>query len=502
MPFRRPLTLRALVLIGSGLLSVCGIVAAVALIVMTSYLHGVSQTVSEAVNSVVATEELQKSLLEYSKDRMLVAVGSNGVREEAIAALEEEIQHWYVRIERHASTLEERHVIDEVQDLIDGYISSRHVPSMTSNDPREVMRLGIEYLDPARARIRDLVMLNKQQADHAMAEIERQDRFADRLGVTISGLLILLIVALLFGLRAQVYKPLMAIGKALKSFGQGRLETRTLAKGPVEIQEISRVFNEMADGLERGRADNLRFIAAVAHDLRNPISAIKMSFDLVNSPGFSDDGQRREIERIAMRQLDQLDQLVGDLLDRSRIESGKFSLDRQKRDLRIDVEQATQLYAKVSRIHTLDLKLPAGAVRCEYDSLRVSQVLNNLIGNAIKYSPNGGRVEVSLGQCGAEAVIEVRDQGIGIAPDEVDRIFEPFRRSKATRDTIPGVGLGLAVARRLVEAHGGLLEVVSTVGSGSTFRVRLPALAVASAEAGSNVAYLSPSASDLVARGG
>jgi signal transduction histidine kinase len=115
------------------------------------------------------------------------------------------------------------------------------------------------------------------------------------------------------------------------------------------------------------------------------------------------------------------------------------------------------------------------------DALRIEQVLTNLVSNAIKYSPRGGRVEVTLEQPGTEAILNVVDQGVGIPSDDQAHIFEPFRRSGASRELVPGAGLGLFVARRIVEAHGGRIEVESRPGAGSTFRVHLPLTAVSKA---------------------
>jgi signal transduction histidine kinase len=111
-------------------------------------------------------------------------------------------------------------------------------------------------------------------------------------------------------------------------------------------------------------------------------------------------------------------------------------------------------------------------VRC--DGTRISQVLNNLLNNAIKYSPRGGRVQVELSTAPDAARVSVTDSGVGIPATELESIFEPFRRSSTTRDTIPGIGLGLAVGRRIIEAHGGRIEVHSEEGIGTTFRLSLP----------------------------
>ncbi|WP_437589050.1 sensor histidine kinase [Sorangium sp. So ce1000] len=110
--------------------------------------------------------------------------------------------------------------------------------------------------------------------------------------------------------------------------------------------------------------------------------------------------------------------------------------------------------------------------RC--DPARIAQVLNNLISNAIKYSPQRGEITVSVGEDRDRAFVTVADQGIGIEPEDVERIFEPFRRVGACRELVPGVGLGLWLARRIAEAHGGSLGMSSAPGQGSVFRIELP----------------------------
>lgn len=501
MPFRAPLSLRALVLIGSGLLSVCGIVAVAALVMTTTYLHRASVTISEAVNSVVSAEELQKLLLEYSRDRMALAIGHDVITQEAVDETEKRIRHGYTRIEMHASTADEQAMVVDVQRLIDAYIGTRPREVKDLN-PEEVFADSKRYLDPARAKIRDLVMLNQRQAADAQAMIDTQDRLAYRVGIVISAALVLIILAVLYGLRVHLYKPLMVLRRAMQVFGQGNVEARAHAGGPIEIREIARVFNDLADGLKLSRENQYRFLAAVAHDLRNPLNALRMAFELVCQGPPADGALKEEVEAIAKRQIDQLDQMVGDLLDRSRLEAGKFSLRFEKRDLRLDVEQAAALHRQVSPSHRIVCATRDTPVRLEYDSLRLSQVLNNLIGNAIKYSPSGGTVTIAMKELPTEVQIEVKDEGIGIAPDDLGHIFEPFRRSRLTRETIPGVGLGLAVAKRLVEAHGGRLEVESKEGFGSIFRVCLPRPEADTQPSGSIVAYISQTATGFVSRGG
>jgi signal transduction histidine kinase len=118
--------------------------------------------------------------------------------------------------------------------------------------------------------------------------------------------------------------------------------------------------------------------------------------------------------------------------------------------------------------------LPETSVLLRCDGPRIEQVLNNLVSNALKYSPTGTRVEVLVLQEDAEVLLSVADQGIGISPDERRNLFAPFQRAHGARAQAPGAGLGLSVSRRIVEAHGGRIEVESQLGQGSVFRVRLP----------------------------
>jgi signal transduction histidine kinase len=138
------------------------------------------------------------------------------------------------------------------------------------------------------------------------------------------------------------------------------------------------------------------------------------------------------------------------------------------------VADVVELHRPSSQQHQLELSVPDLPVSVRGDPTRLTQVLTNLLSNAIKYSPRGGFVRVLLAQSQEEVTISVSDEGVGIAPDEYEHIFEPFRRSKGSSAGIPGIGLGLSVSRRIVRAHGGDIEVVSQVGVGSTFRVRIP----------------------------
>jgi signal transduction histidine kinase len=279
----------------------------------------------------------------------------------------------------------------------------------------------------------------------------------------------------LWVLRRDVYWPLESVRQALLRFRPGMALEHAPATGVREIRDIASAFNETASRLERQRELQLGFLAGVAHDLRNPLQALRAAAASVR-PGrpLPPEQALRDRFSLVARQVDRLTRMVDDLLDTSRIEAGQLSLDRGEHDLLELVRESVELHRPVSEAHPLVTSWPRGALRVRCDGARIAQVLNNLLSNAIKYSPGGGPVRVEAGSTADGVWVAVHDSGVGVAPSERESIFEPFRRGATHRSGIPGVGLGLSVSRRILEAHGGSIQVESEPGHGATFRIRLP----------------------------
>jgi signal transduction histidine kinase len=166
--------------------------------------------------------------------------------------------------------------------------------------------------------------------------------------------------------------------------------------------------------------------------------------------------------------------MVGDLLDSAQIEAGQLALKLGDHDLRTIVGEAAELFGKASDSHTLQVCLSETQVIVRCDATRIEQALINLLSNAIKYSPAGGAVRVSLRIERERAVVEIADRGMGIATDDLERLWQPFQRDRWAREQVPGAGLGLSIVRRIATAHGGEVGVWSEPGVGSTFSVWLP----------------------------
>ena len=241
---------------------------------------------------------------------------------------------------------------------------------------------------------------------------------------------------------------------------------------------------ETRDALaEQARAVEHRdqFLAMLGHELRNPLSAIQLAAEVAR-----DRGEERPMDRVIHRQTAHLARLVDDLLDVSRVTSGKLVLHRQPADLRELVARGMASLDEEIRARKLILavELDDQPVPVDVDVVRIEQVLVNLVTNAIKYTPAGGRIRVAVERDGAGAVLTVGDSGAGVSADMLDHIFDLFAQVDATlARSRGGLGIGLTLVRSIVGLHGGSVEAHSPgLGLGTTFVARLPLAAACAAE--------------------
>ncbi|MBN1347639.1 MAG: PAS domain S-box protein [Phycisphaerae bacterium] len=220
-----------------------------------------------------------------------------------------------------------------------------------------------------------------------------------------------------------------------------------------------------------------QFLYHVSHELRTPLTNIRAYAETLSEGVLEDRDSLRECYNVIVSETDRLARLVEDILDVSQLEAGSARLDSddvQTARLIRQVVEDMQASADDKNVELL-LSMPPKVPTIMGDKERLAVVLTNLVGNAIKYTPSGGQVEVSCVEDGARLMIKVRDTGIGIAPEDQSRVFQKFfRASNEEVAKLPGTGLGLAIALSTVRSHGGTIELVSATGKGSTFTVSLP----------------------------
>ena len=305
----------------------------------------------------------------------------------------------------------------------------------------------------------------------------------------VAGLALSSALILLFGfyLARSIARPVREAAEGATELAGGDLSRRLSQSGPGEVGELTTAFNRMAGSLQRAHREleeqnkQLReserlksdLVNTVSHELRTPLSGVLGFTKLLLTREF-DSETRRHYLGIVDAQARRLSDLINDFLDVRKIEEGRFERARELVDVGVLLRDEATLYSLQSQDHELALAVPQTPLPVLGNPDRLRQVIGNLFSNAIKYSPHGGRVEVTAEMQGGAVRVEVHDDGIGIPAAQQSQIFTKFFRAEAAASGIPGTGLGLAVSRDIVESHGGQIGFVSTEGEGTTFFIELP----------------------------
>jgi signal transduction histidine kinase len=250
------------------------------------------------------------------------------------------------------------------------------------------------------------------------------------------------------------------------------LAGQELAQERSEVGRLQRLLDQRTQALSSANEAHDRsdeFLAMVSHDLRNPLNAIALNTQLLERLVSSGDPRLVRISRSLDSSIIQMQRIISDLLDVAAIEAGKLSVQLQPGDARSPIEEAVETSRSVSteKSITLDAGIGPDPLLARFDHGRIVQVLENLIHNALKFTPKGGRISVEGRRTDRVAEIRVRDTGPGLQPEEISVIFDRFRQvEKRGRRAL---GLGLYISRSIVESHGGRIWAESNPGEGSTF---------------------------------
>ncbi|HEY5947748.1 MAG TPA: ATP-binding protein [Kofleriaceae bacterium] len=454
MSERRPANLRNVLSFAAVLVTLLATTAALSLVLATSVLQRMTADIAASVESVRTIEEAEVALLLHARStdpaqRRTFATQLHQLLGEAQSAI---------------GTPQEAKILGEANAEVDRYLD---LVALGNADQQELKLHESRAID-ALERLGDLDVAQTRAAhDRAI----RWDRIANIAGIVLGVSIVAITAALVLWLRRRVIRPLFALADTMKRFGDGERALRAAERGPKELRDMTHSFNEMADSIAAQRQAQTAFLGGVAHDLRNPLSALKLAvqmFDL-KEPLPPEPLLRRTLAVIG-RQIEQLERMVGDFLDMAKIEAGTLELTIDHHDIRAIVNGSVELFETSRsrfRITTPDEPLIVGC-----DAVRIGQAITNLISNAIKYSPPEEPIDIIVTATPQHVAIEVVDRGVGIPRGDHQRIFEPFQRG-ATRSTVPGTGLGLYNVQRIVEAHGGRIEVDSVPAVGSTFRICL-----------------------------
>jgi signal transduction histidine kinase len=306
--------------------------------------------------------------------------------------------------------------------------------------------------------------------------------------VLVNAALVALVVALITALLLAQWlvRPLRGLTTTSRLLAEGHLDARVTipTNSPPEVQELAGAFNEMAERLEgsvtiirEDRDRSREFLADVSHELPTPIAALRTFNELLLEGAAEDPATREEFLRGSRQQVERLDWLAANLLELSKLDSGLVALQLRDEDLRAVAQDAVDHAQPVADRKGVSLvaHVPPEPVIQPHDPPRLGQVLANLIGNAVKFTPRGGHVDVIVETTADGARFVVSDDGVGIDPAELEHVFDRFYRgTRRPEERAGGSGLGLAIARSIVDMHEGRVTISSTPDVGTRVVVTLP----------------------------
>jgi signal transduction histidine kinase len=282
----------------------------------------------------------------------------------------------------------------------------------------------------------------------------------------------LIAIVMAYWISRTIAKPLQAVGKAANAVAEGDLNQQVPVSGPMEVRDVAEAFNLMSAEVRATQQAQRHFMANVSHDLKTPLTSIQ---------GYSQaimDGAARDPIRAANiihDEASRLTRMVTELTDLARMEAGQLSMQMTPLDLgelAMNVAQRLRVTAEQQGVNLIARATPMPDI--EGDGDRLVQVLDNLISNALKFTPKGGSIRVATRAVPDGVELSVADTGAGIPKDDLPRIFERFYQVDKARGPQRGTGLGLAITYEIINAHGGRISVQSTEGKGTTFTIWLP----------------------------
>lgn len=414
--------------------------------------------------------QLENTILTISRDERFFLAEQDSAVQEDIERLLLRADALAVAIDSFATSPTERAQVDLV---VAQYGSWRALFSRRNRVNQTIYRVRTTELLAALNQYR---ILDGQLMQVSLLESQR---LARRLTVTIAVLSLLIVIMAGAGgtvFWRRIIRPVVRLAATAHALGEGKMDHRVPVEQDDEVGALCRVFNTMADDIRDRETARRDFLAGVAHDLKNPLTAIGGATELLADQLETSGGRAASMFDMIRRNVTRLEHMAHDLMDSIQIESGRMVLDLEQFDLveTLQLTVSVQRTIAADQVITLDA-MPSCPLRA--DRRRLERVFDNLLSNAIKYSRRQDvRIAVRLQAEQDWVEIVVSDNGVGIAPEDQQRLFQPFGRLDRTRRMAQGTGLGLFAVKQIVELHGGRIWIESEVARGTDVHVRLPRL--------------------------
>ena len=389
------------------------------------------------------------------------------------------------RLESLMTTKEDKNIFLDANQFYHNYVSlfKEEVRAMKidPNYPRRKYQEGKEKLvDEINERLRNLMKIARSNRDTKIQESSQMSYHALRITYITVGLAIVISILISFYNTRSINRPILLLQKRSKDIARGKFEKIRDISSPPEIKELADDFNLMCERLKELDEMKIDFISHVSHNLRTPLTAIKEATGMLIEGTYADaPAKQQELLEITEEECKRLIDSVNRILDLSRMEAKMMNYQLKESDLLPVVQKSLLKLAPIARRKKIDLELkpPLDLPSPKIDVERISQLMENLIGNALKFSSEGGKVVLSVyvKNYGKQFVeVAVADNGCGIPKENLEMIFDKFKRIDRGKETHRGTGLGLSIAKHIIADHGGKIWAQSKLGKGSTFFFTLP----------------------------
>ena len=495
------LTIPKRMLIGSSMVILMVLVVSIFSIVTIYHLNRISGELVFRHNTIRSqAKKLQELVLSMEESqKKLILLKEAEYRQ----IFEESAKQFVTTLRGLKALVEDTRVVDEIERTRGLFETYRYIVENAMSDGEEEGVGKLESVSHVTEDIGDeiivavdmVLLLNEENIDASLWALKKKGAVAGNLAMLICGLSILIGGLGYFYLNRTISRPVRLLEKATNHVSKGEFDHQVPINSSDEFGNLARSFNEMATRLKELDALKSEFVSLLSHELRTPLSIMREAVSLLKDEVLGKVGERqREFLAILSQEVERMISFVNELLDVSRLEAGRLPIEKYP----VDVAQIIENNLKKIGPLLLDKKIDTEVAivsqlpQVVADGLRVDQVLTNLIDNAIKFTPRGGKITIAAelsdrrggdgvkharGAKGNETFVRVMvsDTGEGIGEEEKRYVFDKFFQAKTDqRKSAKGTGLGLSISKGIVEAHGGSIWFTSTRGKGTSFYFTLP----------------------------
>ncbi len=459
-------TIKRFVILWMGCLLICLGVLALSLILSTNKLQSMATRILADSRARESAHQLEIAILAERREDLLWRVTHHERHYQKKDMALKEADQIIETLRNSATKGDKRRFIDAVEKQFTMFETA-----VMATPPASIEKVSAMADDLLKA-VEDFRDKNRKQMMETVKSSENLNMLVDLWSEILIFLVTSLAVFGSFALIKRVVKPTIALMETARKFGNGDVRARSEVNRDDEIGMLCKTFNDMAEDLCRTARNRQDFVAAVAHDIKNPLVVIGGTAALLKKKALAPEEQGVWIDRIIER-VHYLELLINDLTDSVQLERGALNLNLKEFDLTCLVQEILKVQAGIITSHRIVFE---GGEECRMngDVRRIERVVLNLITNAIKYSPQKSTVVVKVERCDGKAMVRVKDEGVGISQDDIPFLFQPYKRLRQAHEVAEGTGLGLFSVKGIVESHGGVVRIASEEGKGTTVEILFP----------------------------